>query len=235
MMMTTRTASTSVMKCAECVLFIVATMIVLISAINIREGTYLPTNEADRGLNLKSIRTFSSRVREIRRNGGSVTLVLGFSTGHVGTTTFSSREAYMEEDLVARGVKFVFERAGVRPTTCARKDWDFKKEIQHVEYYYGPEILKSVSTSKNSTVVDLSHANICFYKGLINVMHANKVPFTFVRIRRDRVETALSMSIQDDSRVEFFKRDYYRYHPFENTQNVHLKVPGKLLFLSLWI
>lgn len=187
-----------------------------IEAIIIREGTYLPARESDRGKNLKKLRSFSSHVRHMRKQHGSVKFVLGFSTGHVGTTTFSSPSAYVATNS-SRDIHFVFEKGGVPPSTCAQDDWDFKKEIVHSEYYYLPELMRGISLSRNSTVVDLSHANICFYRGLVNVLHSNRIPFTFVRIRRDRIETALSMSIQDESRVDFFKRDYYRFHPFEGT------------------
>jgi hypothetical protein len=168
---------------------------------SVREGTYLPARESDRGKNLKNIKSFATRLQDIRRQGGDVNFIFGFSTGHVGTTTFSSRKAYVDDDLAKKQIHFVFERGGVPPTACGRSSWDLKKEIIHVEFYYGPELLRVVSNPKaNTTIVDLSHANICFYRGLINVLHSLQVSFRFIRIRRDRYETALSMSIQDNSR-----------------------------------
>lgn len=176
------------------------------SAMSVREGTYLPARESDRGKNLKNIKAFSTRVQDIRRQGGNVEFIFGFSTGHVGTTTLSSKKAYRDEDLAKKQIHFVFERGGVPPSTCGRSSWDLKKEIVHVEFYYGPELLRSVANPKvNNTIVDLSHANICFYRGLVNVLHSHQIAFRFIRIRRDRYETTLSMSIQDNSRSELFK------------------------------
>jgi hypothetical protein len=192
----------------------------------IRPGTYMPMNETDRGKNLKSIKSFSERVAEMHKQGGHLTLIFGFSTGHVGTTTLCTPAAYNADEIAQNNVKFLFERAGVPPAVCGKRDWDMKKEIQHVEYYYGPEILTDVPLTGKSTIVDLSHANICFYRGLIHVLHRENIPFKFIRIRRERLETAVSMSIQFDDTVDFFGRDYYRFHPFEAQHLTHLRIPA---------
>jgi hypothetical protein len=205
---------------------LVAVLLSAVFAFQVRPGTYMPLNEANRGKNLDKIVTFTTQIENIRRKGGDVNFIVGFSTGHVGTTTLTSKSAYNAQEVAEKNVKFVFERAGVPPSTCADREWDIRQEVQHVEYYYGPEILSNISASSSSVIVDLSHANICFYRGLIHVFHLAKVQFKFIRVRRERIETALSMSIQDDSAVDFFARDYYRYHPFEATHQVHLRIPG---------
>jgi hypothetical protein len=208
---------------------ILSTLVFLVfeaQGFGIRPGTYMPMNETDRGKNLKSIKSFSERVAEMHKQGGHLTLIFGFSTGHVGTTTLCTPAAYNADEIAQNNVKFVFERAGVPPAVCGKRDWDMKKEIQHVEYYYGPEILTDVPLTGKSTIVDLSHANICFYRGLIHVLHRENIPFKFIRIRRERLETAVSLSILVNDTVDFFGRDYYRFHPFEAQHLTHLRIPG---------
>ena len=147
-------------------------------------------------------------------------LLIGFSTGHCGTTTLSSQKSYILQPLPAVG--FVFE-AGAVSKDHYEKSFTIKDEISHVENVYGPmvyqaalKLMSSVqnsmhsNSSRNYTIVDLSHASIYFYRGLLHVANSNmnKLSVKFIRLRRDRIETAVSMSSDFPS---FFYKDWYRY------------------------
>jgi hypothetical protein len=193
------------------------------------EGVYIPDDEKMRGKDMDMSKTFTRRLGKIRAKGGSLKLVIGYSTGHVGTTSLSKKSSYDKEDLMAKHIHFIFEMAGVRPAVCSSSSWTLQSEIEHVEYYYGPTILDykdDADLSAEVTIVDLSHANLCFYRGLVWVLRYNQVPFQFVRIRRERIETVISMSTQKDEFVNFFDKDYYHYEPFAENDEVHLPVPG---------
>ena len=163
----------------------------------------------------------------------NIRLIVGFSTGHTGTTTLSNRTSY---DLKDELVWFFFEQAGVNKTFYAN-NFTIYDEIKHVEKIYGPRLVKIAKENViernqsppgpdgvyNVTIVDLSHSSLFFYRGLIAVAKNNKdrLSLQFVRLRRDRVETAISMT---GDRVPFFEYDFFRYHPMENSPNVLLKV-----------
>jgi hypothetical protein len=190
-----------------------------------KPGVFFPIHESNRGKKLGR-RTFSLILANIRKAGGSVRFVFGFSTGHVGTTTFASYGAYELEDIKANRVSLLFERAGVPGNTYKKPSWTLESEIQHVEYYYGPELMGNVTHASSMVRVDLSHSNLFFYRGLLNVLNKNNCSFSFVRIQRNRHELAVSMSTEHRKAVDFFSRDYFRYHPFEGEDRVILQIPG---------
>jgi hypothetical protein len=190
------------------------------------EGTYLPLNENRRGKDINEKRSFTQLVDKIYKKGGTVRFVVAFSTGHVGTTTLSDKRTYNSKDVKAANLHFVFEKGGVPPSTCSSPSWNLQSEIEHVEHYYGPAVLDYELFDKNFTVIDLSHSNLCFYRGLIWVLRKSQVPFEFVRIRRERLETVISMSVQNGTFIDFFKNDYYRFEPFSQISQVHLPIPG---------
>jgi hypothetical protein len=202
------------------------TLAVLVAGLApMKPGLFFHNIVSNRG-KLLGQRTFSYFLGNIRKTGGSVRFVFGFSTGHVGTTTFASYGAYEADDIRNKRVFLLFERAGVPGGTYKKNTWTLEKEIQHVEYYYGPELMGNV-THKNSMVrVDMSHSNLFFYRGLLHVLTANNVSFSFVRIQRNRHELAVSMSTEHHRTCDFFSRDYFRYHPFEGEDRVILKIPG---------
>jgi hypothetical protein len=145
---------------------------------------------------------------------------------------------YKDPDSV---VAFVYEKADVRYQRYAA-GFDEKKEYEHVRKTYIPYVITKLSGSKvsdkvktkaksaggvvNVTAADMSHASLNFYKGLVRYAKENGkwMNLHFVRIRRDRIESAISMS----SSESFIKHDYYRYNPLENRENVINKVSPEM-------
>lgn len=180
----------------------------------------------------KSMSDIMKSMREIR-----IRLVVGFSTGHTGTTTLSNRTSY---DLENKLVWFFFEQSTVNRTDYS-KNFTIYDEINHVENDYGPRICwiaRMVMRNNRHlwsgrphnatvTVVDLSHSSLYFYRGLISVMDnfREQISLDFIRIRRDRIETAISMI---GGKIPFFEYDYFRYHPLENEPNVILKLGDQI-------
>src|SRR5437868_2225835 len=95
-----------------CVCVWTALAVLVVGLAPMKPGVFYPINEANRGKRLGK-RTFSYILGNIRKAGGSVRFVFGFSTGHVGTTTFASYGAYEVDDIRSRRVFLLFERAGV--------------------------------------------------------------------------------------------------------------------------
>ena len=188
-------------------------------------GTYAPIPESARGKNFGNIDSFSAILKRLNDKGGSVRFVFAFTTGHVGTTSMSVPAGYSAQDIENNNVRFIFEKAGV-PIETYESNFKLKDEIQHVEYYYGPKLLEKLALSKANVRVDLSHGNLFFYRGLVHLLYKYNLNFTFIRIRRDRYETCLSMCLEGERVVDFFTRDYFRYTPFHNHDLVQLSIPG---------
>lgn len=161
-------------------------------------------------------------------------MVMGFSSGHVGTTSFSDTKSYSPIGADGELVDFIFEKGGVHKTHY-QNNWTVAQEINHIEKNYGHYVLDHANqtmlelgmnsmdrTVTNITIVDLSHSCLFYYRGLISIAknNSNKMSLEFIRIRRDRVETVISMT----SDAKFFEHDYYRYHPLENIPSVILSV-----------
>jgi hypothetical protein len=195
---------------------------------------FLPSDESMRGVNLTSLTNFTNILGELRGRGGDIRFVFGFSPGHVGAASISSA-GFHSDDVRDMNLTTVHENGGVPTSTYNLTAWTLAKEIEHAEYYYLPEIMKNLSTSSGMNIcMDLSHTNLYFYRGLIHVLTRNHVNFTFIRIHRQRHELAYSMTVSKGSEVHFFWWEYFRYHPFENENNVVLKMNGNWkLWLSL--
>jgi len=162
---------------------------------------------------------FSNFSEILKKTDFHLRLFIGFSTGHCGTTTFSSQKSYIFQP--SQPIGFIFEAAAVSKDHY-EKNWTLKDEISHIEGVYGPMVyhlaIKLKSKANDSyhsrslakyAIVDLSHASIYFYRGLLHLANSNKnkLSVKFVRIRRDRIETAISMSSDFPS---FFWKDWYR-------------------------
>lgn len=120
-------------------------------------------------------------------------LVIGYSTGHVGTTTLSSSQPYMDgSHAKVKDIAFFFEIGRMRK----RRNATLKDEEQHVRGKYFGAIRSQLKGEFHKTCVDLSHMNLYFIRGLLSVLRADRVPYRLVRIRRDAVEVARSFEAQ---------------------------------------
>lgn len=124
---------------------------------------------------------------------------------------------------------FIFERGGIGGESYGDSAFEFDLgcEISQVENNYFLHIIGRIEevigerAVQSVIVIDMSHTNLYFYRGLVEVAKQNpKINLHFVRIRRNRVETALSMR---EIRPDFFEFDSFRYTPLENPANVILK------------
>lgn len=214
-------------------------------------------------------------------------LVIGFSTGHVGTTSFSNSRSYRDspdpsgkcigrvEKQKKRGskvkaipnescgttqdhvclssVRFIFEKASVSRSQYAKPpNYTVVDELFHVKSKYIPFVLKAAqelaqchqyyNTTQPDviTVVDLSHSSLFFYRGLLEFVriYSERLSVHFVRIRRDRTDTVISMTSDKPS---FLDKDWFRFHPFENIGALVVSVDKPLWSLfsniqqALWV
>ena len=119
-----------------------------------------------------------------------------YSTGHVGTTSLCDRETYADGPTMKRSdVAFFFEPDG----TVKQHGLSLDEQEDHVRKTY-LEALSRVRPGDNvrepraRLCVDLSHFNLLYFEGLIRVMRAERLPFKLVRIHRDAMEVARSVS-----------------------------------------
>lgn len=119
-------------------------------------------------------------------------------------------------------------------------NWTIQDEIDHFNGVYGPYIMQRALKLRekvknnpsfnhsNPTVVvsDMSHSNLYFYRGMIRTAkeNKNKMSLQFMRIRRDRIETIISMS----SDRTFFEHELAVFHPHVNAHDVVLTVSPSL-------
>lgn len=188
------------------------------------------------GLISSGISTVKYFTDDLQRHNIHLKLVLGFSTGHVGTTSLSDKNSYERINMDGQGIVFVFERAFVNRTKYSAS-WTTVDEIDHVQRTYGPYVLfragqawtklfpstfSDVNFSKNITIVDLSHSCLYFYRGIVAIaeLYPDNISLQFVRIRRDRIETVVSMT----GDVNFFTRELAVFEPFVNVHDVILKI-----------
>lgn len=166
----------------------------------------------------------------LRNYNLKVFLVIGFSTGHVGTTSLSAPEHYAN----VTNCIFIFEEGDVGIRYNKKENWTVDDEEFFVQKKYGmhilgkinntigSDILKNSSLAKNITIIDLSHKSLWIYRGLERISNrfGTDIKLHFIRIRRDRFETAFSIANGNS----FFKADFYRYHPHEKMDLVILNV-----------
>ena len=115
--------------------------------------------------------------------------VLGFSTGHVGTTTLSSRGTYNTK-AAAQPLHFFFE-----PCVMARTDpQTLTAQRDFAGRIYVPkllEILRSRHVKEPGLCVDLSHYWLSFYRGLLDVLNATGRPMQQGFLRKFPMENFL--------------------------------------------
>lgn len=154
--------------------------------------------------------------------------VFGWSTGHVGTTSLSSAEAYNDP----QNIKFIFE-ANRHPSfvTWLKEKWKNFTHENELEFVKSQFIPLMVQMRHNATtLVDLGHHNLYFIYGLLKYMKLNpfKYKILFVRIRRERYESALSLSYSS-SRHSVCNM-LFRYCPYDRQDDIILKLKN----MSKW-
>ena len=117
--------------------------------------------------------------------------VLGWTTGHVGTTTLSRAASYGSPS----GVAFTFEdlpppfgKAGRSRVRKMPPDFlpGHDEELRFVSERYLPHLLAVRGNA--STLVDLGHHNLFFADALLSLLleHRDRYRVLFVRVRRER-------------------------------------------------
>jgi len=166
---------------------------------------------------------------------------LGFSNGHVGTTTLASREVYkgtMEgnEQLTYHHTNYAFAfEKGFIPVERYLAGISDDAIDAHVADTYLPQLEKKCENVHGCVCVDMSHVNLFFIDGLIRSLARRSVGVTLIRIRRPSDELALSLSEHDstDSKPDSdcAKTSGWHYCPFANGDSgarVVLKLPRHL-------
>ena len=153
------------------------------------------------------------------------TFVFGWSSGHVGTTTLSSSITYSNPE----NINFIFETkrhpSFLRNLKRSWKLFTHQDEKKFVEKVFMPLMLDHLGNA--TTLVDLGHHNLYFIYGLLEYLNENKHKFRvlFVRICRERYETALSLTYSTAHRKHdsICRGMLYRYCPIDRYDDVILK------------
>lgn len=169
-----------------------------------------------------------------KRSFLSYDFILGFSTGHVGTTSLSEGKLYGNPEHVV----FLHESnfGHFKANNVHKERWrtmNKASEYDYVKSSYYPFLVNCRGDLQ--TLLDLGHHNLFFIDGLVRYLtNETMARVMFVRIRRDRLESALSLTFDTP------KHQYddlcnnrglvYRYCPFERTDDVILKVPSKKIW-----
>jgi len=141
--------------------------------------------------------------------GSAWTIALGYSTGHVGTTTLCDPATYeSSHDCPRRLVEFGFEQLG-RDIDKRRLRVDHRKHHGTVSFqtsqlrrHYLPMVRGRLAKGKR-VWVDLSHMSIFLMDGFVDLLLSNPADsllvglnlVKLVRVRRARLETAISWCI----------------------------------------
>ena len=150
--------------------------------------------------------------------------VFGWSTGHVGTTSLSSAETYNNP----QNITFIFEANRhpdyVHSLKAKWKTFTHRKELKFVESRFIPLMLELRQNS--TTLVDLGHHNLYFIYGLLKYIKLNpdKYRILFVRIRRERHESALSLSYNNQGQKQSVCKMVYRYCPHDRPNDIIMKL-----------
>jgi hypothetical protein len=178
-------------------------------------------------------------MKEVLGKGGALRdneYIFGFSTGHVGTTSLATKSIYRSgvyntETVMRRlnEIHFEHEMKATRLEHGAWVNYDHDGEFQWVKTVFFRSIKESMKPSEKCFFDD-GHHTLYFIYGLIryltelNQMNNDNLRYTIVRIRRNRIETAMSLTFPHDSAGDPI-RLRTRYVPFERTDDVVLKLP----------
>ena len=126
-----------------------------------------------------------------------ISLVIGFSAGHCGTSTLSDHRTYHD----ASRLVFYHEKGYIK-----REHWrriSRKEEEKWVLQTYLPFVRSQVSAEK-PIYFDAGHQNLFFIYGLIRAIgnsKQNRTQLTLFPIRREMKEHALSLTYRSENRT----------------------------------
>ena len=159
--------------------------------------------------------------------------VFGWSTGHVGTTTLSEQRFYGSPSNVTFLHEMKFGKQGT-PHSEYVYDTDkwlagnYSSEYNYVKTRYVPWLLLN-KYNRSRTLVDLGHNINYFYTALVDYLQQEtKYSFAFARLRRERLETAQSLTFghPDESFSDVCQDLITRFCPFDHEDEVILRVPN---------
>lgn len=173
--------------------------------------------------------------------------VFGFSTGHVGTGTFSDEKSYKNTSHI----EFFFEgsRMSTSESCNIRKatygtGFSALDEENFVSKKLAPFMNSAIQDSNKKILVDLGHANLFYYRGIARyfskyVSRQNETfcsKIHFIRIRRERYESATSLMYINPKKRKgdnMCRTIIYGFCPYENTDSVLLVPPSRKKWDSL--
>jgi len=170
--------------------------------------------------------------------------IFGFSTGHVGTTTMSDYSSYNNGRV--RGLGLMFEGKVFRtnkkiyvPRERYRKNFTIADEVDFVSKKFAPAVARLQKLFDTEVIMDLGHYNLFYYRGLVEYFTQKKYEsvrpsnickrILFVRIRRQRIETAFSLLYRSSGRTisDICSSFTVGFCPFHNENNVILQPPSE--------
>jgi hypothetical protein len=158
-----------------------------------------------------------------------VEFIFGYSTGHVGTSSFAERERYGEGER-QDSIRFRHEWVETKLKHDVWITYNEHDEYNFVRQQMFPTIMESLKAYQK-TYFDNGHHVLYFIYGLLRFMNELKLAHPnfdckFLRIRRNRVESAISLEHPGSSHKHHEDPTSLitRYHPFERPHEVILKL-----------
>jgi len=148
-----------------------------------------------------------------------------------GTTSLSDGKLYGHPDHVAFLHESNFGKFHVQ--NMGRAKWiqtTTAQEYDYVKRLYYPFLVKC--RDRKQTLLDLGHHNLYFIDSLIQYLEENKARYLVVRLRRERLESAMSLTFDTPTR-QYTDLCHphgglvYRYCPYDKPNEVILHPPSK--------
>jgi hypothetical protein len=195
------------------------------------------SNSSSRSPGVKSP---NSNTTTASQTGGYFDFIFGWSTGHVGTTTLSEKKLYGAPENVTFMHEMKYGKEGLPGlddvyTTDKWLQGNYSDEYRYVKTRYIPWLLKN-KYDRSRTLVDLGHNINYFYNALVDyLLNETSYRFIFVRIRRERTETAQSLIYghPDQAFADVCAELKVRFCPFDKADSNVLRLPGPNPYL-LW-
>jgi len=197
----------------------------------------LAANSSGASLNSSNTSNSNSTNSELRE---AYDFIFGWSTGHVGTTTLSEKRMYWNPDNVTFLHEMKYGRMGLPGasdiyTTDTWLVGNYSLEYQYVKHHYIPWLLRN-KYPRSLTVMDLGHNINYFVNALIDyLLDETKYKFAFVRLRRERLEAAQSLTFghPDKAFSDVCADLLTRFCPFDHVTSNMLQIPGPNAY-GLW-